>query len=143
MTSKLERERTSKPALIQSRAGRALLMGTGFVFVGLAALGAVLPVLPTTPFLLVAAACFARSSTPFYNWLLANRVFGPLISDWREARSIARHVKVTAIVMIGLVGGSSLVFFVANPWAKLGVGATLLTLVVWLLSVPTSEQPDL
>ncbi len=143
MTPQADRDRASRPALIQSRAARTLLLGTGFVFVGLGALGAVLPVLPTTPFLLVAAACFARSSPRFYDWLLANRVFGALIRDWRETRSIAKPVKVTAIVMIGLVGGSSLVFFVANPWAKLGVGATLLALVVWLLSVPTSEQPDL
>ena len=118
-------------------------MGTGFLFVGLAAVGAVLPVLPTTPFLLVAAACFARSSTRFYDWLLANRVFGPLIRDWRETRSIAKPVKVAAIVMIGLVGGSSVVFFVANPWGKLAVGATLLTLVVWLLRIPTTDQSDL
>ncbi len=143
MTAKREREQAPKPALIQSRVARTLLLGTGFVFVGLGALGAVLPVLPTTPFLLVAAACFARSSTPFYDWLLANRLFGPLIRDWRESRSIARHVKVTAIVMIGLVGGSSLVFFVVSPWAKLVVGAALLTLVVWLLSVPTGGQSDL
>lgn len=143
MTPQADRERASKPALIQSRAVRTLLLGTGLVFVGLAALGAVLPVLPTTPFLLVAAACFARSSPRFYDWLLENRVFGSLIRDWRETRSIAKHIKVTAIVMIGLVGGSSLVFFIGNPWAKLGVGATLLVLVVWLLSVPTSEQPDL
>ena len=119
---------------------RGILLGTGWVFVGLAALGVVLPLLPTTPFLLVAAACFARSSPRFYDWLLQNRVFGPLIRNWRESRSIPLHVKAVSIVMIALVGGGSVVFFVANPWARLGVLAVLLTLIAWLLWVPTTPQ---
>ena len=67
---------------------RWLLLATGLVFVGLAVLGAVLPVLPTVPFLLVAAACFARSSARFYHWLLSNRVFGPLIWSWRDRAGV-------------------------------------------------------
>ena len=119
---------------------RGLLLVTGFVFVGLAGLGAVLPVLPTTPFLLVAAACFARSSPRFYAWLLSNRLFGPLIRDWRAHRTIPRGAKVWAIGMIAVVGGSSVAFFLTNPWARLAVGATLLALIGWLLWVPTSEN---
>ena len=119
---------------------RTLLLASGFLFVGLAALGAVLPVLPTTPFLLVAAACFARSSPRFYGWLLANRLFGPLIREWRETRSMPLHAKVSAIGMIALVGGSSVVFFLANPWLQLGVGAVLAGLVGWLLRIPTSPN---
>ena len=115
-------------------------MGTGWVFVGLAALGVVLPLLPTTPFLLVAAACFARSSPRFYEWLLRNRVFGPLIRNWRETRSIPLRVKAVSIVMIALVGGGTVVFFIATPWARLGVLAVLLTLIGWLIWVPTTPS---
>ncbi len=115
-------------------------MGTGWVFVGLAALGVVLPLLPTTPFLLVAAACFARSSPRFYEWLLRNRVFGPLIRNWRETRSIPLRVKEVSIVMIALVGGGTVVFFIANLWARVGVLAVLLTLIGWLLWVPTTPE---
>ena len=118
---------------------RWLLLATGLVFVGLAALGAVLPVLPTVPFLLVAAACFARSSARFYQWLLSNGVFGPLIRDWRETRTIPLRAKVSAIAAIALVGGSSVLFFVANPWAKLGVGVILIGLIGFLLRLPTSR----
>ncbi len=119
---------------------RGVLMGTGWVFVGLAALGVVLPLLPTTPFLLVAAACFARSSPRFYEWLLRNRVFGPLIRNWRETRSIPLRVKAVSIVMIALVGGGTVVFFIATPWARLGVLAVLLTLIGWLIWVPTTPS---
>jgi uncharacterized membrane protein YbaN (DUF454 family) len=119
---------------------RWLLLVTGFAFVGLAVLGVVLPVLPTTPFLLVAAACFARSSPRFYGWLLSNRIFGPLIRNWRETRSIPLRAKITAIAMITLVGGSSLVFFVTNPWGRVGLGATLAVLIGWLLYLPTTER---
>ena len=117
-----------------------MLLGTGFLFVGLAAVGVVLPVLPTTPFLLVAAACFARSSPRFYEWLLQNRVFGPLIRDWREHRCIPLHAKVLAVTLIAAVGGSSAIWFVQPLWGKIGLVTLLTGLVVWLLRHP-SEPP--
>jgi uncharacterized membrane protein YbaN (DUF454 family) len=92
------------------------------------------------PFLLVAAACFARSSARFYQWLLSNRVFGPLIQDWRETRTIPLRAKVSAIAAVALVGGSSVLFFVANPWAKLGVSVILIGLAGFLLRLPTSGR---
>lgn len=129
----------SEPAPFRSTPIRYLLLGTGFLFVGLAALGAVLPVLPTTPFLLVAAACFARSSPVFYRWLLRNRVFGPLVHNWRETRSIPRRSKWWAIALIAVVGGVSVVFFVEKLWAKLALAAVLLALIAWLARLRTSE----
>ena len=71
-----------------SRAVRVALVVAGTGFVGLGILGAFLPVLPTTPFMLLAAACYARASTRFYNGLLNNRAFGPTIREWRRYRSI-------------------------------------------------------
>jgi len=131
-------EPQSESAELQTGATRWLLLGTGFFFVGMAGLGVVLPLLPTTPFLLIAAACFARSSPRFYNWLLANQFFGPLIREWRSAGALPRHAKVASIVMIAAVGGSSIVFFVSHPWAKIGVTALLLGLIAWLWRLPTS-----
>jgi uncharacterized membrane protein YbaN (DUF454 family) len=136
------RDPNGEPDPVSSGPLRWLLLAAGFVFVGLAGLGAALPVLPTVPFLLVAAACFARSSDRFYHWLLANRVFGPTIRDWRETRSMPLRAKVLAITMVVLVGGSSVVFWVANPWAQLAVTLVLLGLIGFLLSTPTSERRD-
>jgi uncharacterized membrane protein YbaN (DUF454 family) len=123
---------------------RWLLVTCGFVFVGLAAVGAVLPVLPTTPLLLVAAACFARSSPRFYNWLLANRVFGPLIRewlrDWRATGSIPLRAKIWAVTLIVLIGGMSMVFFVHLWWARLVMGGSLGVVIIWLVVRPTAKR---
>ena len=69
-----------------------LVMALGFLFVGIGAVGIVLPVLPTTPFLLLAAGCFAQSSERWHAWLINTRLFGGLIRDWEEHRCIARQV---------------------------------------------------
>jgi len=119
---------------------RWLLLVAGWLFVGLGVLGAVLPVLPTTPFLIVAAACFARSSERFYEWLLANRVFGPLIRDWRAHRAMPRHAKRVAIAAITVFIGSSAIFFVADPWGRAALVATGVALVAFLLRVPNRED---
>ncbi|MBU2869602.1 YbaN family protein [Colwellia sp. E2M01] len=79
-----------------------LLKIIGLFFVGLALLGAVLPILPTVPFLLVAAACFAKSSPELQQKLLANKTFGPLIKDWQETRSISLKSKRIALLTMVL-----------------------------------------
>jgi len=77
-----------------------LLMIIGLMAVGLGILGIFLPLLPTTPFLLLAAACFIRSSDRLYQWLLRNRWFGPYIRDYREHRGIPRRAKVIALILL-------------------------------------------
>jgi len=79
-----------------------LLKISGLFFVGLAILGAILPLLPTTPFLLVAAACFAKSSPRMHKMLLDNKIFGPLIYHWQESRSIPKSAKIIALTSIVL-----------------------------------------
>jgi uncharacterized membrane protein YbaN (DUF454 family) len=119
---------------------RALFILLGFLCVGLAALGVVLPGLPTTPFLLLAAACFARSSDRFYRWLVGNRVFGPMIKDWRETRSMSRRSKTVALASIVVVGGASVVFVIEHNVLKAVVAALLLCPIVILARVPTTER---
>ena len=79
---------------------RIFWLGLGWLSVGLGAIGAVLPLLPTVPFLLLAAFCFARSSERFHNWLITHPTFGPPIADWRKSGAIRRRVKWLATASI-------------------------------------------
>jgi uncharacterized membrane protein YbaN (DUF454 family) len=95
----------------------------GFVFVALGAFGAFVPLLPTTPFLLLAAACFARSSERWHQWLLNNRTFGPMIHDWDERRCVSRSTKIIALSSILLFGGYAIGFAIDNLYLRLLGGA--------------------
>ena len=82
---------------------RLLYLSAGWILVGLAGLGVVLPLLPTTPLLLLAAGCFLRSSERSRRWLLQSRVFGPILRDWYEHRAVRRPVKWLAVTVILVV----------------------------------------
>jgi uncharacterized membrane protein YbaN (DUF454 family) len=77
---------------------RWLLIAVGVSSVGLGTLGVFLPLLPTTPFLLLAAACFVRSSDRLHDWLLSHRVYGPIIRGYREHRALPASSKITILV---------------------------------------------
>ena len=117
-----------------------VLAGSGFVVVGLA--GIFLPVLPTTPFLLLAAACYARASRRFYNALLNSRLFGPAILEWQQHRAIAWRTKLTAIVLMSLTLATSIVFFVENPWLRAALALFGVVLAAWLYRVPSRDAPE-
>ena len=68
-------------------------------------IGAALPLIPTTPFILLAAYAFAQSSQRWHNWLVNHKVFGPLISDWQEHGAISRRSKTLGIIsMVAVLG---------------------------------------
>jgi uncharacterized membrane protein YbaN (DUF454 family) len=79
-------------------ARRVVLIVVGFISLFLGGLGIFIPLLPTTPFVLVAAFAFANSSETLHQWLLDHNVFGPLINNWRRHRSISRTTKVMSIL---------------------------------------------
>lgn len=86
---------------------RSFWLALGLTAVGLGMAGVVLPLLPTTPFLLLAAFAFTRSSPRLHGWLTGHRHFGPLIDDWRRYGSIAPRAKATAlVVMLATFAGS-------------------------------------
>lgn len=85
----------------------------GVLAVALASLGVVLPLLPTTPFLLVAAFCFARSSPRLHGWLLNHRVFGPFIHNWHKHGAISPTAKRAAVLTIVLAFAISVALGVA------------------------------
>ena len=115
-----------------------LLKLIGVFFVGLAILGAFLPLLPTTPFLLVAAACFAKSSPRLHKMLLDNKVFGPLILHWQQSRSIPKKAKVIALMSIVLAALYSC-YILTQWWLQLLVIALILPPFIFLWRLPISK----
>lgn len=116
-----------------------LALGTLFLALGIA--GAFLPVLPTTPFMLLAAACYARASTRFYNGLLNNRMFGPTILEWRRYRSIPYRVKWTAIILMAVTLSISIIFYV--PWPELQAALAIFGMLLgaYLYNIPSRDRP--
>ncbi len=106
------------------------LVTAGALCVGLAVVGIFVPVLPTTPFLLLAAACFIRSSDRLYNWLIHHKWFGNYIRYYREYRAVTLKSKIIALVMLwGVIGFTA--FGVIDKWwirgllGAIAVGVTL------------------
>lgn len=93
---------------------RMAWLAAGCAALALGAVGAVLPLLPTTPFVLLAAYCFARSSPRLHAWLLAHRHFGPLIRAWQRERAIPASAKRAAYLAIGGVFVLSLLLGVST-----------------------------
>ena len=125
----------------RSRPLRAVFLVLGTFFLGLAAIGVVIPVLPTTPFVLLAAACYLRASTTLHERLLRSRTFGPTIVAWQEQRAIPPRAKVIAIVMVAATFFVSVVF--VADWFVLRAGLAVLgaVLIVWLARRPSWVPP--
>ncbi|MFT5049518.1 MAG: uncharacterized membrane protein YbaN (DUF454 family) [Chlamydiales bacterium] len=116
------------------------LLTAGLLLTVLAVVGAFLPVLPTTPFLLLAAACFARSSTAFHRCLLDNRLFGSYIEQWERERTIPPEARRKAYGLLAVTFAISIVL-VGGLWLRLMLAAIGGGLVVFLASLPTAA-PD-
>jgi len=79
---------------------RYLLLSLGWLSVILGSIGAVLPILPTTPFLILALACFSKSSPRFHRMLLNNKWFGPVLTEWEKNKTISRQVKLRSMALV-------------------------------------------
>lgn len=114
---------------------RFLWLALGLVALGLGALGVVLPLLPTTPFLLVAAFAFARSSKRLHDWLVNHPTFGPFIENWRDHGAISRRTKIVGVAsMIAVI---SLAFAMGAPrYVLLIQGGVLSIAAAFILSRP-------
>ncbi|MGM3388210.1 YbaN family protein [Stutzerimonas stutzeri] len=119
---------------------RYALLGVGWLSVALGVVGIFLPVLPTTPFLLLAAACFARSSRRFYDWLVSHPRLGPWFRDYLEGNGIPLKGKIYAISLMWISIGMSC-WLVPMVWARIGMltSATLVTLYILRLKTLPSR----
>lgn len=126
-------------------------LALGFVFLGIGVVGAILPVLPTTPWVLLSAGCFARSSPRMHRWLKRSPYFGPMIRDWEKHRGIRWRVKLFAVAMVVTVISLTVIFRDPPDWAKASIIAlglvgiaTILFVVptVWDFQLRSTDEPD-
>ncbi|WP_170433548.1 YbaN family protein [Ruegeria arenilitoris] len=107
----------------------------GLLCVALAMIGVALPLLPTVPFLLLAAFCFARSSSRLHNWLMSHRTFGPLILDWQTSGAIRPAAKKAATLSVAAVFGLSVLVSVPS-YVLIIQAVTLGAVMIFIWSRP-------
>jgi uncharacterized membrane protein YbaN (DUF454 family) len=118
---------------------RALLWLGGVAALILALIGVVVPGLPTTPFVLVAGACFVRASPRAHAWLLRNRLFGPMLREWEEHRSVPRRVKRIAVAAMVVMASLSVWHFSGRAWLQATILAAMLVGSAIVLRLPSRD----
>nr|WP_024967298.1 DUF454 family protein [Pantoea sp. IMH] len=118
---------------------RIILLIIGWLAMGLATIGVILPLLPTTPFLLLAAWCFARSSPRFHDWLLYRSVFGRYLRHWQQHRALPPGTKGRMIVFTLLTFAVSL-WLVKIAWVRLLLLCLLAGLIVFMVRLPVVDD---
>jgi uncharacterized membrane protein YbaN (DUF454 family) len=124
------------PGATASLPVRAILVAVGTLSLGVGLIGIVVPVLPTTPFLLLAAACYARASDRLYSWLIGQPSLGPIITEWRRSRSLPPGVKARALIVIALSFGASIILVDDLPVRAILLAAAL-AVGVFVYRIPT------
>lgn len=126
--------------MIVSRFLRFLLITIGLASTGLGIIGIFVPLLPTTPFLLLAAACFARSSERFHSWLVNHNHLGPMIRGYLDGSGIPLRAKYTAITLVWLTLPPSALLLVPPVWAKTLLVLLAISITWYLLRLPTLQE---
>jgi uncharacterized membrane protein YbaN (DUF454 family) len=121
---------------------RLLYLAVGLVSLAVGVAGIVLPLVPTTPLVLLAAYCFTRSSRRLHGWLIGHPRFGRYVSDFESGRGIPRRVKLTAIVLASLAFGFGFYVVSGNAVAVVALAIVAATAMTVVLRVPTYEPSE-
>jgi uncharacterized membrane protein YbaN (DUF454 family) len=120
---------------------RPLFFALGWLFFAVGFVGVFVPVLPTTPLMILALWCFSRSSKRFHNWLYTHRLFGPPLQQWEEHGVIPPVAKYVAVVFMSLSLVYLYGFLITPVWVKVVMTATIAFGLWFILSKP-SNPPD-
>ena len=119
---------------------RAILIITGTISLVLGIIGIFIPLLPTTPFLLLTAACYARSSDRFYNWLLCNKLVGNYIKNYREGKGVALNIKIITLSFLWATIIFSAFFVVSALLIQIFLIIIAVAVTVHILSIKTIKN---
>ena len=117
---------------------KIILTILGLIFLALGAIGVALPVLPTTPFVLLAALCFSAGNSRLAAWLQNNRIFGPFIENYRTKQGISIKHKVSSIIFVWIGLGIS-IHMTRNMWMAIGLCVVGIAVTVHLLLIKTKR----
>ncbi len=120
---------------------RLLLLILGWLSLTTGIIGAFLPLLPTTPLVLLAAWCFSKSSERFHTWLIEHKYFGPIVRDWQSADGIPRRARNRAIIFMW-VGMAISILIVSRFWATIGLVIIGLCVSTYLMRMPIRSEDD-
>jgi uncharacterized protein len=123
-------------AIVSNPVLRTALFSLGIVSVALGVVGVFLPLLPTTPFILLAAWCFLKSSEKAHRWLYEQRVFGPALRNWEKNKAISRSTK---IVAISTIAGSLAIIWLRNIHLGVQIGVSCILVTVSLFIATRNE----
>lgn len=117
---------------LSQRTKARIFLGLGWSFFALGIVGVFLPIVPTTPFMIVAAACFDRGSPKFHHWLVNHNIFGPPIQDWHRSRAIRPKFKIMAAV--AMASSAGLVWYMGwlSPVWQIAYAVVLLLILLFI-----------
>ena len=127
---------------IGSSALRHLLIAFGFVCIAIGVLGIFLPLLPTVPLLLLAAACFARGSDRCYSWLIEHRHLGPMVQGYIDGKGIPIRAKLTALCLIWVSIPITVIFAINYTWGKAMLLLVGLAISIYLIRLPLRQEEE-
>ena len=131
MNTEDTKESEAKESRFRNKVINSIVFVVGLISLILGAIGIVLPVLPTTPFLLLSAACFAKSSKKFYNWLMNNRVFGTIIKNYKEGKGMPIKTKIFTLSTLWITMMITIFFFVKILWVQI---------ILWIIVIAVSTH---
>lgn len=117
-----------------------ILILLGSIFLGLGFIGIIVPGLPTTPFVLLAAGCYVRSSDRLYSWLLNHKLLGKYVRDFRETRSIPLRIKIISLIVMWIMIGLSIAVFIKIIPVRIIIALLGVIGSIVILSIPSSGK---
>ena len=119
---------------------KALLVSSGTLSLGIGFVGIFIPLLPTTPFLLIAAACYIRGSKKSYNWLIKNKWFGEYIFNYQEGRGIPFNIKILTILILWITISISSIIYLSNLIIQIILFFIAIIVTIHLIKIKTLKK---
>jgi len=120
---------------------KVIFVLAGTISLGLGAVGVFLPILPTTPFLLLSAACYYKGSERMHQWLLSNRLFGSYVRNYKEGKGISLTGKIWTLSLLWITICLSAFYMMNNYAVQIVLFAVAIAVTIHIMTLPTARRP--